>query len=159
MDYKNMSKEDFDAIVTGELTHLSISIEDEINNIICDYFIISGKRIDFKRLILYRDGLTFHDKLEIIHAMIPIFSKVSDVKQFKYLLREVEKFKSIRNAMAHGLDVSNNDSNMLRVEIVSRSGKQKIIEITPVSHKRTYEHGEQLLDKIRKARMEIKKAT
>ena len=159
MDYKDMSKEDFDAIVTGELTHISLSIEDEINNIICDYFIKSGKKIDFKRLILFRDGLTFHDKIEILRAMVPLFGEVADRIKLKIILREVENFKLIRNAMSHGLDVSNSYSNILKVEIISRSGKPKIIEITPESHKSTYEHGDQLLDKIRKARIEIKKAT
>ncbi len=49
MKYDDLSHEDFDAIVTGELTHYALWLEGEIINIIADYFIGSdAKRSDFK---------------------------------------------------------------------------------------------------------------
>jgi hypothetical protein len=38
-NYNNLSKEDFDAIVTGELTHYTLWMEDEVNEFILDYFL------------------------------------------------------------------------------------------------------------------------
>lgn len=73
MRYEDLDKEDFDAIVTGELTHYAIWMEDEINRFITDYFIgDKSKSKDFRRLLLYRDGLTFQDKLEVARGMIPL---------------------------------------------------------------------------------------
>jgi hypothetical protein len=40
MEYQNLNKEDFDAVVLGEVTHYALWLEDELNNIISDYFII-----------------------------------------------------------------------------------------------------------------------
>ena len=66
MEYQNLNKEDFDAVVTGELTHYALWLEEEVNNIISDYFIMDSKqRSQFKRFLLFRDGLTFQDKIEI----------------------------------------------------------------------------------------------
>ncbi len=73
MRYEDLDKEDFDAIVTGELTHYAIWMEDKINSLITDYFVSDkSKSKDFRRLFLYRDGLTFQDKLEIARGMIPL---------------------------------------------------------------------------------------
>ncbi|HEY8911446.1 MAG TPA: hypothetical protein VIM51_14370 [Desulfosporosinus sp.] len=71
MEYENLGQEDFDAIVTGELTHTSLQLEDELNGIITDYFIENNNKLNtFKSLLLYRDGLTFQDKMEIVLGMI-----------------------------------------------------------------------------------------
>jgi hypothetical protein len=156
MDYSKLTKDAFDAIVTGELTHLTISHEGEVNNIISDYFIgISGRRSDFERLFLYRDGLTFQDKIEIIRAMFPLFGELTSSLELKKLINGVEEFKNYRNAMAHGLSVVDDKSLTLKIEIVSRSGKPKIVTITPESHNKFYEKGALLFEKLKKVREEI----
>ena len=154
MKYEELNHEDFDAIVTGELTHFALWLEDAINGIICEYFIGANPREDsFRRLILYRDGLTFQDKLEIAHGIIPLLGDVADQCGFKSILKRIEGFKSWRNVLAHGLDVSDpNDPNTIVVEVVSRSGKEKRIEITPDSHREMIMQTEALLKDIQDAR-------
>lgn len=72
MEYKALNKEDFDAVVTGELTHYALWLEGELNNIISEYFITDdGRRGEFERLLLQRDALTFQDKIEIVRGMLP----------------------------------------------------------------------------------------
>lgn len=39
MDYKVLSKKDFDAVVTGEITHYALWLENELNSIITNYFV------------------------------------------------------------------------------------------------------------------------
>jgi hypothetical protein len=97
--YGHFSKEDFDAIVTGELTHYAIWLEDEINRLITDYFVSNKSRsVEFRRLFLRRDCVTFQDKLEIARAMIPLLGLSDrDAKRFKTTLKAVEEFKSWRN--------------------------------------------------------------
>jgi len=154
MKYKDLSHEDFDAIVTGELTHYALWFESEIINIITDYFLRSSpKRSDFERLLLLRDGLTFQDKIEIVRAMIPLFGKEASTVNLKSLLKQVEDFKSWRNAVAHGVDASDDDTKPeLKVEVVSRSGKQKIVHITPESHQAKMAEAEKLFSELVAAR-------
>ncbi len=158
MEYKNLSKEDFDAIVTGELTHYALWLEDELNDIISDYFIANDtKRTDFKRFFLYRDGLNFQDKIEIMHGMLPLFGDVAKEVDLKSLLNQIEEFKSWRNALAHGVDVSSdNESPLIRVQVVTRSGKEKVVEITPESHESKIKETEELLVKIQNARNKLR---
>ena len=154
MNYEELEHEDFDAIVTGELTHFALWLEDVINGVICEYFIGGSSREDaFRRLILYRDGLTFQDKIEIARGMIPLFGDAADQCDFKSLLSRVEKFKSWRNALAHGLDKTDPDKpSTIVVEVVSRSGKEKTIEITPDSHRELVAQTEALLKEVQEAR-------
>jgi len=147
MRYEDLDKEDFDAIVTGELTHYTLWMEEEINRLITDYFVSDKtKSKDFRRLLLYRDGLTFQDKLEIARGMIPLLGlNDQDQTQFRTILNAVEDFKSWRNAMAHGLDATPGDyKGVIRIEIVSRLGKEKTIEITPDSHRAKMDEAEKL---------------
>lgn len=157
MDYYSLSQEDFDAVVTGELTHYALWLEDMANGIICEYFIgQSEKEDDFRRLILYRDGLTFQDKLEIIRGMLPLFGEAAEECNLKGLLKEVEEFKSWRNALAHGFDRTDpNEPHKLIVEVVSRSGKEKRVEITPESHIEMLENVEDLYKRFNEARETI----
>lgn len=158
MNYHELDKEDFDAIVTGELTHYSLWLEEEINDFICDYFRVPLSRFnDFKRLLLYRDGLTFQDKLEIVRGIVPLLGNAAEAVDLKSLLKQVEDFKSWRNAMAHGHDVARaEDVAKLKIEIISRSGKQKEIEITPESHQRMISEVDVLLEKLKNARAKLK---
>lgn len=144
----------FDALVTGELTHHAIWLEGEIDNIICDYFVGIGDRAkDFTRLFLRRDGLTFQDKIEIVRGMLPLFEAEAEVVNLKSLLNRVEDFKSSRNAMAHGRNVSKDDSELkLKIEIVTRSGKERVLEITPESHKTMTEGARTLYQELKAAR-------
>jgi len=158
MKYEDLSHEDFDAIVTGELTHYALWLEGEIIDIITDYFIGSDlKRSDFKRLLLLRDGLTFQDKIEIVRAMIPLFSQNTTTVNLKSLLKHVEDFKSWRNALAHGADVSEDDEKPeLKVEVVTRSGKEKVVRITPKSHEVKMAEAEKLLSDLSAARKALR---
>ena len=158
MDYYSLSQEDFDAVVTGELTHYALWLEDVANGIICEYFIGPGEKEDeFRRLILYRDGLTFQDKIEIIRGMIPLFGESAEECNLKGILNEVESFKSWRNALAHGLDKTNpEEPHKLVIEVVSRSGKEKRFEITPESHEKMLEDLSDLFDRFTEARNKVR---
>jgi hypothetical protein len=159
MKYEELNHEDFDAIVTGELTHYALWLEDVINGIISEYFIgRSEKEADFRRVILYRDGLTFQDKIEIVRGMIPLFGEAAEKFDLKGLLNEIESFKSWRNALAHGFDKSDENQPLkIVVEVVSRSGKEKRIEITPESHRKMCEETEILLKKANEVRNALRK--
>ena len=151
MDYEELKKDDFDAIVTGELTHQAIWLEDTLNDIVAGYFCRSTViQKDFRRLILYRDGLTAQDKIEIVRGMILLLDIPDDEKsKAKSILRRIEDFKSWRNAMAHGMDVTgDNYEGTIRIEVVNRAGKERIIEITPQSHREKLKEADVLLEDI-----------
>ncbi len=72
-------------------------------------------------------------------------------------MKEVEDYKSWRNALAHGIDVSSEKTKPeLEVEVVSRSGKEKIVKITPESHKDKMAEAEKLLSDLTAARKKLK---
>lgn len=157
MDYRALSKEDFDAIVTGELTHYAIRLEDELVGIISDYFVGgSKKRLNFIRLILRRDGLTFQDKIEIVRAMLPQFENPGAASSLKKLLTSVEEFKTLRNAFAHGFDATPTGGGLsIRVEVVTRSGKEKIVEVSPDTHEELMSNAGKLLADLQRARKSL----
>ncbi|HYF90923.1 MAG TPA: hypothetical protein VD969_01620 [Symbiobacteriaceae bacterium] len=151
--YENLKPEDFDALVTGELTHYASWLEDELNDIITSFFVVPGRSSAFKRLLLYRDGLTFQDKIETVRGMIPELGDKAGTNALKSMLKEIEEFKASRNAMAHGLDASDNSSRLIRkVEIINRAGKPNIIEISPQAHRRTIAKVESLLTRVQEVR-------
>ncbi len=154
MRYEQMEREQFDAVVTGELTHFAIWMEDEINRLITNYFVgDQTKANNFRRLILRRDGLTFQDKLEVARGMISLLGLDDDgQKNFKRILRDVERFKSWRNAMAHGRDVTaDDDEGRFLIEMVSRSGKERVYELTAHSHRKMMDEAEVLHASLRDA--------
>ncbi len=157
MNYRNLSKEDFDAIVTGELTHYAIWMENVLVDIISKQFCQPARRVDFERLLLRRDGLTFQDKIEIVRAMLPQFSNQPAAQKFKHLLTKVEDFKANRNAFAHGTDVTPtiNPGGGICVEIVTRSGKEKVVSVTLESHQTTIKEAETLLKELHTLRNEL----
>ncbi|QLE97784.1 hypothetical protein [Neptunomonas phycophila] len=155
MNYESLSQDEFDAFVTGELTHRALTLEDQINAIICEHFIggCSPKEDLFRRLILDRDGLTSQDKIEIVRAMLPALGQPAIDSDLKGILGEVEKFKSERNAMAHGQCRTDSATPLkLRIRMVSRSGKEKIVEITPESHRKSIKKADDLIGRLAKAR-------
>lgn len=159
MNYRDLSREDFDAVVTGELTHYALWLEEEIIGIISDYFLgNSKKRPNFIRLMLRRDGLTFQDKIEIVRGMLPLFPNKAAASELKTLLAKLEDFKSFRNALAHGLETKSaaEDKMSLKIEVVTRSGKEKTIEITPETHQRLTNNTETLLKNLQRVRKSIK---
>ena len=158
MKYEDLSHVHFDAIVTGELTQYALNLEGELIDIITEYFVQSDdKRSDFKRLLLLRDGLTFQDKIEIVRAMIPLFTQNATTINLKSLLKQVENFKSWRNALAHGTDVSeDNEKNELKIEVVTRAGKEKVVLITPKSHEAKIAEAEKLLSDLSAARKALR---
>lgn len=158
MDYGALDKEDFDAVVTGELTHLAIWLEDELNGIVTDYFVGDANRSgEFRRFLLLRDGLTAQDKLEVVRAMLPLF-KLSEAElvDWKKILKGIEEFKRWRNAMAHGLDVTPDPyQKELVIEIVTRSGAGRQIKVTPAAHETLLRDTTALLERVRKARASL----
>ncbi|BCD95863.1 hypothetical protein [Marinagarivorans cellulosilyticus] len=155
MNYEDLTQEEFDVFVTGELTHRALALEDQVNAIISEYFIgnMNSKEDDFRRLILDRDGLTSQDKIEIVRAMIPIFGQSAKDSNLKKILNEVEKFKSLRNAMAHGqCRTDKADPLRLKLRMVTRSGKEKIFDITPDSHRNTIAEVDELIKRLTEAR-------
>lgn len=157
MDYAELGHEEFDVFVTGTFTHYALWLEEVLNSIIGDYFVRSHDRqARFKQLILHREGLSFQDKIDIVRSMVPLFGKLAEQVQLKGIIKEIEDFKFWRNALAHGLDTSNSDDPLqLRVEVVSRSGKEKSIEITPDSYDEMVANVEDLLKRAQAARNEL----
>lgn len=145
--YMKLSPEDFDAIVTGELTHFAIAFEDILVEIITEFFSHPSRQALFRRLLLRREGLTFQDKIDILRAMVPEFEDQVAAAELKKLLTKVEVFKADRNAFAHGHDVTPKASrgSRIHVVIVNRAGKEKTVEVTPESHAATLNQAEELL--------------
>lgn len=137
MNYRELSKEEFDAIVTGELAHQVIWFEGELIGIILDYFFgKSKKKVECEQLIFRRDGIGFQDKIEIVRGMFHLFSDQATVKRLELALKQIEILGRLRNAFAHGTDVgeTEKDKLSLKVSLVSRSGKERIVQVTPESH-------------------------
>ena len=158
MDYATLSKEQFDAVVTGELTHQAIWLEVELDKLISDYFVKShDRRDDFQRLILRRDGLTAQDKIEIVRGMLPLFNLAPEVlANWKSLLKRIEDFKSTRNAMAHGIDATPEPySGKLVIELINRAGAEKKVHISIESHKDMIANAEGLHEEVMAARFAI----
>jgi hypothetical protein len=157
MDYHKLSKEEFDAIVTGELTHHAAWLEDELIDIISDYFQQVDRRADFQRLLLRRDGLTFQDKIEIVRALLPLFANRLAAERLKVALPAIETFKATRNTFAHGRDVTPSDSKnlALHIEVVNRAGKEKIIVVTPETHETFLTAADRLLKEVQDVRSKL----
>lgn len=148
--YRKFEKEDFDAIVTGELTHFALWMEGQLEELITNFFCQDGKGTEFRRILLRRDGLNFQDKIEIVRAMLPLFGNQEAADEIKVTLQKVEEFKANRNTTAHGVDVTDKyDPDLgLEIEVVGRSGKQKFITITPESHNEMMDGAEELLKEL-----------
>jgi len=153
MDYEKLHPEDFDAIVTGELTHYALWFEDELVGIICDYFVgDTPLRNNFLRLLMRREGLSFQDKIEIVRALVPELPPLQSPTSWASLLKRIEHLKSLRNAVAHGVGAERKGTNGFVVEVVTRSGKEKLIEINPQNHRSLMEDLEKLLQDLKEAR-------
>lgn len=157
MTYRSLTHEDFDAMVTGELTHYAIWLENVLIDVISDFFSVAERRSDFERLLLRRDGLTFQDKIEIVRAMLPLLGNQAAADQLKSLLPKIEDFKAGRNAFAHGVDVTPAGVHppTIHVEVVTRSGKEKVVEVTPESHAASLAHADVLLKELRALREQL----
>ncbi|WP_316348915.1 hypothetical protein [Desulfuromonas acetoxidans] len=157
IDYNKLDIEEFDAVVTGELTHLAIHFEYWLDEIIIDFFQVC-KTKEFRKFVLDRDGLKFQDKIEIVRCCLPLLGEVGQTLELKSILNDIEKFKSWRNALAHGRDGGSESSPLkMSVEIINRAGKEKNIEITPQSHQKMLRDMEVLLEKIKKTSSVIEK--
>lgn len=155
--YRKFAKEDFDAIITGELTHYALWMEGELEELISKFFCKDGKGADFRRILLRRDGLNFQDKIEIVRAILPLTDNPDAAKQLSATLKRIEAFKANRNAVAHGLDVTENyaPDTGLEIEIVGRSGKSRVITITPESHDEMMAVADELLKELRKLKEQV----
>jgi hypothetical protein len=148
--YQEFDFETFDAVVTGELVHQALHCEQALISIITNHFCREGVKDDFKRLLLYRDGLSLQHKIEIVRAMLPMLQPAELASELKISLRKVEDLKALRNAFAHGLGSvdANHETLSITVEIVGRSGSEKHITITPTSHCKIMEDAEELSNQL-----------
>lgn len=141
-----------------QLTHQAIWLEGELNDIITGYFCRTTEiQKYFGRLILFRDGLTAQDKIEIVRGMLPLFEiSDEDKRVLKSLLSRIVEFKSWRNAVVHGMDVTGGKfEDVLEIEVVNRAGRERLVKITPQSHREKLEEADTLLRDIRAAKETI----
>jgi hypothetical protein len=155
---RKLTRAEFDAIVTGELTHHIIWLEAEIEGLIMDHFVMSKTKSDFERVVLRGDRLTFQGKIEICRGMLPLYANQVAAAKLRPLLSRVEDIKAKRNALAHGRDVtppSVGEKLELHVEIVSRSGKERTVVITPATHDHDMAECEEMLKQLQGLRAEV----
>jgi len=153
VDYRSLSKEEFDAVVTGELTHYALWIERALEALIIRFFGFSGTTSEvFSRLILRRESFTFSSKIDLIRSLALESSLAQDrIQLLQSLIRQVENFKNLRNSLAHGLDVSDQEDTLnLKIETVSRQGKSKILQVSPESHQKVVDEAQSILDELAK---------
>jgi hypothetical protein len=153
--YNKLTKQDFDAIVTGELTHYSLCMEDEVNEFILDYFLKgTGRRNEFRSIFFERECLTFQNKLDILKATFKQHAPAYLAQTLK-LIGRVESFKSLRNAFAHGNDWDDSKDLRIEIQVTSRAGKKKSIIVTPQTHQKTVDEGEALLKDLQTWRVKM----
>jgi hypothetical protein len=160
VDYTKLSIGELDAIVTGELVHISLILELEINKFISEYFTYRGSRKeDFRAIILHRSCLTFQDKIDIVKAVLNKFYPKINKSEATKLLGKVEEFKSLRNAFSHGYAslTKPNEQVEVSIEMYTYSGKAKTIKITPENYKARYKEYYALFLELFKWRMKVMK--
>jgi len=141
--YRMFDHIDFGAKVAGDLAQYAMQFEDTLSEIIANYFCRPSRKEQFTWLLLRREGLTFHDKIELVQSMVPEFTNASAAaaaQELKPLLKRVIAFKAKRNAFAHGYDVtpkSMEDDPCIHMQIARRNGEEKIVEVTVESHRET----------------------
>lgn len=108
--YRELCREDFDAIVTGELVHQAVWLDSSLETAIETYFsVATGTREIFRRLILQREGMSFQSKIDIVRLIVDGGQFDTEYKQqWRQALSKIEEMKAIRNAMAHGKDEGGN---------------------------------------------------
>lgn len=68
----------------------------------------------------------FQNKIEILYARLPLFGKKADLVNLKSILKRVEDFKRWRNALAHRIDVSTDDTKpQVSIEVVRGLAKRR----------------------------------
>jgi hypothetical protein len=156
-DYTNLSKNDFDAIVTGELTHFCLWMEEEINAFILDYFLKGSSRKEhFKEVFFERECLTFQDKIDLIKATLNLYGTPEQRSTGKKMMKQVEDFKRVRNAFAHGKEHHNSKELKIQIVLLNRSGNKQTHEVTPESHSKFIDSAYSFLEELRKWNKEFK---
>lgn len=151
INYSNLSPEDFDSVVTGELIKISIFLEHQINNFLSYYFTHgSSRKLDFRTFFLHGPYLGFQDKIDITRSIVTKYYPKVNKQEAVSILNHVESFKNLRNTFAHGFSSQEKKSgnSEIIVEITSRTGKIKKVVITPENH-------EQKLSEYRKLMKEF----
>jgi hypothetical protein len=157
--YRNYTREDFDAIVTGELTHLCVWLELALETAIEKYFAVRKDALEvFRRLMLHRDGVTFQAKIELVRSIINEDEFDDEYRAaWKKVLKEIEAIERIRNAMAHGKDAGGSGLEM-KIGTLNRAGKEVTIMVSPDSHVKGLDEGEKLKTQVTKLAAVIRRA-
>jgi hypothetical protein len=154
--YERLQVDEFDAVVTGELTHMALHLEQMLSTIIISFFQV-GRQMEFRRIVLDRDGLTFQQKIDIVRCFLPLLNDETLRNDLKALLNDVEEFKSWRNAVAHGRDDgSSKDPLCLVVSLVNRAGRERVVEITKELHEKMLASMGVVLDKLAEANLAVR---
>jgi hypothetical protein len=152
MDYRDLDRAEFDAIVTGELTHYALWFEEQLDFLITVYFINDPRVIDRFSLIFLRSReFSTSRKMTLINSLLKGWAD-NRSKEFLSVITEVEQIIAIRNAMAHGRDVGGTGLDLL-VAIQSHGGKTKNISITPDTHEEMLEVAERCLNKLKELKL------
>jgi hypothetical protein len=148
-DYTKYSRTEFDAVVTGELAHHCLWMEDALNDFIIKFFLKgSSRKKEFETVFFERECLSFQDKIDLVNVTLKLFGSSEQKSRTKTLLKKVEAFKSMRNAFAHGMmDYSGAAENeqKITIQIYNRGGNVRTHEVTIESHKKQMQIGDNII--------------
>jgi hypothetical protein len=149
MKYQKLEREEFDAIVTGEMTHYALWFEDQLEALITLYFVDDPNVIElFEATFIRSRHFSLSQKLEFTKKLLRQWSDSKRSSEFKAVIEEVETLIAIRNTMAHGRDIGGTGLELL-IEIQSYGGKTKEISITPETHEAAMATAERCLTKLK----------
>lgn len=105
MKYVDLDRVDFDAIVSGELTHYALWFEEQLEFFILAYFIDDSRVVDdFSSTFIHAREFTMSRKIEFVRKLLRS-RKFPRSDEFLSAISEVERIVALRNAMAHGRGV------------------------------------------------------
>ena len=133
MDNNKTSKIDLITDFIGEITLYTTEIEHKINDLICEYFITSGKKkITFKRWLLYRGGFKFEDKIECLRFISSFIQDKETKGIFEMIIMFAMRFDHVKNKLVYGGICHGEESENVAIKTVNDGFyRYEQIEITP----------------------------
>lgn len=132
MDTNKKSQCDLITEFIGEITLLTAEIEHRMNDVICDYFITSGKKkILFNRWLLYREGYKFNDKIECLNFISDSIKDNERKGMLGMTIMYANRFNVIKNKLAYGEICFGEEQEDVANKTVSDMHRYEHIEITP----------------------------